>query len=182
MTTTRIYTRQFETPFGDMLVALDEQDVLIRLIFPNEFDRWAAEITRKQYAPVPDTKHSDRAVAQLDEYFQGRRRSFDLPLRPEGTDFQRKVWAALLTIPYGTTITYGQLAERIGNPAAVRAVGRANGVNPIPVIIPCHRVIGAGGALTGFGGGLPLKEALLHLEGAPVGTSLYVRPEQPMLL
>ncbi len=177
-----IYTRQFETPFGDMLVALDAQDVLIRLIFPNEFDRWAAEITRKNYTPIPDPKRCDRAVAQLGEYFAQRRRSFDLPLRPDGTDFQRKVWAALQTIPYGMTITYGQLAERIGNPAAVRAVGRANGVNPIPIIIPCHRVIGAGGALTGFGGGLPLKEALLHLEGALVGTSLLVGSHQPMLL
>ncbi len=178
----KIYTRQFETPFGDMLVALDEQSVLIRLIFPNEFDRWAAEITRKKYTPIPDAGRADPVITQLDEYFRQQRRTFDLPLRPEGTDFQRKVWAALRTIPYGTTITYGQLAERIGNPAAVRAVGRANGVNPIPVIIPCHRVIGAGGALTGFGGGLPLKEALLHLEGAPVGTSLNVRAEQPMLL
>ncbi len=178
----KIYTRQFETPFGDMLVALDEQGMLLRLIFPNEFAQWAAEIARKQYTPIPGSKHCDSVVAQLDEYFQQRRRTFDLPLRPEGTDFQRKVWAALQTIPYGTTITYGQLAERIGNPAAVRAVGRANGVNPIPVIIPCHRVIGAGGALTGFGGGLPLKEALLHLEGVPVGTSMLVRPQQPVLL
>jgi methylated-DNA-[protein]-cysteine S-methyltransferase len=104
------------------------------------------------------------AVKQLREYFAGRRAEFDLPLAPEGTEFQRTVWRNLQDIPYGETISYGELAKRVGNPKASRAVGAANGQNPIPIVIPCHRVIGANGKLTGFGGGLPTKEALLALE------------------
>ncbi|MCL2111835.1 MAG: methylated-DNA--[protein]-cysteine S-methyltransferase [Clostridiales bacterium] len=105
-----------------------------------------------------------RAVKQLDEYFAGKRREFDLPLAFSGTDFQRKVWAALLTIPYGETRTYGEIAAQIGNPQAARAVGMANNRNPISIICPCHRVIGANGALVGYGGGLPAKRLLLDLE------------------
>lgn len=103
---------------------------------------------------------------QLDAYFGGGLQAFDLPLDPHGTDFQREVWAMLARIPYGATWSYGELARRIGKPDAVRAVGAANGRNPIPIILPCHRVIGADGALTGFGGGLPTKQFLLQLEGA----------------
>jgi methylated-DNA-[protein]-cysteine S-methyltransferase len=104
------------------------------------------------------------ACRQLDEYFEGRRRTFALPLAPEGTAFQRLVWRALTEIAYGQTLSYGQLAQRIGRPAAVRAVGAANGQNPIPIVIPCHRVIGADGRLVGFGGGLDVKRYLLGLE------------------
>jgi len=107
-----------------------------------------------------------RARRQLDEYFAGKRRAFDLPLSPAGTEFQRSVWTTLATIPYGETISYAQLASRIGRPGAVRAVGAANGRNPLPIVLPCHRVIGADGSLTGFGGGLPTKQFLLKLEGA----------------
>ena len=103
-------------------------------------------------------------IIQLDAYFAGRLRRFELPLAPEGTPFQREVWSALTTIPYGETVSYGELARRVGRPAASRAVGAANGRNPIPIIIPCHRVIGADGTLTGFGGGLPIKRRLLQLE------------------
>jgi methylated-DNA-[protein]-cysteine S-methyltransferase len=101
---------------------------------------------------------------QLHAYFAGELESFDLELAPEGTPFQQKVWGELLKIPYGETISYGELARRIGNPNASRAVGLANGSNPIPIIIPCHRVIGSNGKLTGYGGGLPIKEKLLALE------------------
>jgi methylated-DNA-[protein]-cysteine S-methyltransferase len=101
---------------------------------------------------------------QLREYFAGTRRQFDLPLEFRGTDFQRRVWAALLMIPYGETRSYGRIADQIGNPAAVRAVGAANGRNPIAIIAPCHRVIGMSGDLTGFGGGLDAKSFLLSLE------------------
>jgi methylated-DNA-[protein]-cysteine S-methyltransferase len=101
---------------------------------------------------------------QLGEYFAGKRRVFELALEFRGTDFQRQVWAALLTIPYGETRTYGQIAAQIGNPTAVRAVGAANGRNPIAIIAPCHRVIGMNGSLTGFGGGLDAKARLLSLE------------------
>ena len=103
-------------------------------------------------------------IAQLEQFFAGHRKSFDLALVPEGTPFQRQVWSALQTIPYGETISYKMLAERIGKPKTIRAVGAANGANPIPIIIPCHRVIGHDGSLTGFGGGLPLKKRLLELE------------------
>lgn len=108
----------------------------------------------------------ERTKAQLEEYFRGERREFDLPLAPAGTEFQRRVWQRLLAIEYGVTTTYGALAQELGNPNASRAVGLANGSNPIPIVIPCHRVIGANGALTGFGGGLPIKSALLDLERA----------------
>ena len=98
------------------------------------------------------------------EYFAGKRQQFDLSLGPIGTEFQCEVWCRLQEIPYGKTISYGELAKRVGNPKASRAVGAANGQNPIPIVIPCHRVIGANGKLTGFGGGLPVREALLALE------------------
>jgi methylated-DNA-[protein]-cysteine S-methyltransferase len=103
-------------------------------------------------------------MRQLQAYFAGTRESFDLQLAPEGTPFQKKVWTELGKIPYGDTLSYGELAKRIGNPKASRAVGLANGANPIPIIVPCHRVIGANGKLTGYGGGLPIKEKLLALE------------------
>lgn len=114
--------------------------------------------------PAPDNPLLQNAARQLQEYFAGHRDRFDLELDFVGTDFQKKVWAALLTIPFGETRTYRQIAEQIGNPAAVRAVGAANGRNPISIVAPCHRVIGASGKLTGFAGGLEAKERLLVLE------------------
>ena len=145
-----------ETRIGKLLIAGDAQTVR-RIGFPNNNapePGWIDEST----GPLEST------ARQLQEYFNGRRTSFDLPVAPEGTAFQRKVWLALQDIPYGETISYGDLARRVGNPKASRAVGAANGQNPIPIVIPCHRVIGANGKLTGFGGGLPVKEALLELE------------------
>jgi len=106
-----------------------------------------------------------KAAKQLTEYFAGKRRTFDLPLEFRGTDFQKKVWAALMTIPYGETRSYGEIAKQIKNPKASRAVGMANNRNPIVIICPCHRVVGSDGSLTGYGGGLPNKEYLLKLEG-----------------
>ena len=105
------------------------------------------------------------AACQLSEYCAGKRKTFELPLRPEGTEFQRRVWAALSEIPYGETRSYGQIAATIGNPGAGRAVGMANHKNPLPIVVPCHRVIGAGGSLTGYAGGLDIKRKLLELEG-----------------
>lgn len=107
-----------------------------------------------------------RAAEQLDEYFAGERRVFTLPLAPQGTAFQLAVWKALADIPYGETITYGELAARVGRPAASRAVGQANGANPIPIVYPCHRVVASGGRLGGYGGGLDVKRRLLALEGS----------------
>jgi methylated-DNA-[protein]-cysteine S-methyltransferase len=106
------------------------------------------------------------AVRQLNQYFARERKEFELPLAPEGTEFQRAVWQRLREIPYGETISYSELARRVGNPKASRAVGSANGANPIPIVIPCHRVIAADGGLGGFGGGLLVKQALLELETA----------------
>jgi len=111
----------------------------------------------------------DETARQLAEYFAGTRRTFELALHFDGTDFQRKVWNALLTIPYGQTTSYGRIAIQIGHPSAVRAVGAANGQNPIPIIAPCHRVVGSTGKLVGFGGGLHRKVHLLTLEGALTG-------------
>lgn len=107
---------------------------------------------------------SDLAEKELSEYFSGKRKSFDLPLEPQGTEFQKKVWAALLEIPFGETRSYKDIAEKIGNPKACRAVGGANNKNPIVIIIPCHRVIGAYGGLVGYGLGLPMKQQLLDIE------------------
>jgi methylated-DNA-[protein]-cysteine S-methyltransferase len=113
------------------------------------------------------------ALAQLDEYFSGTRRVFSLPLAPAGTAFQRAVWEALRAIPYGETVSYAELARRLGNAGSARAVGLANGANPLPIIVPCHRVIGTDGSLTGFGGGLYIKRALLSLEGAACVADLF---------
>ena len=115
----------------------------------------------------PPTPLLQRAAQQLTEYFAARRRTFDLPLRPQGTVFQQAAWSALCDIPYGQTRTYAQQAAAIGNPKACRAVGMANHCNPLPLFIPCHRVIGAGGKLTGYAGGLAVKRFLLELEQAP---------------
>ncbi len=116
-------------------------------------------------AVYAETELIGRTHEELQEYFAGERRVFTVPLAPEGTDFQKQVWRALLTIPYGETRSYGQIAAMIGRPGAARAVGMGNHKNPISILIPCHRVIGADGSLTGYGGGLDIKEYLLRLEG-----------------
>ncbi len=115
----------------------------------------------------------DAAAAQLDAYFAGELTRFDLPLAPRGSDFQQRVWAALQEIPYGQTESYGELAARIGSPGGARAVGLANGRNPIGIVIPCHRVVGADGSLTGYGGGVDRKKRLLDLELAVSGSALF---------
>jgi methylated-DNA-[protein]-cysteine S-methyltransferase len=148
-----------ESPVGTLLIAGDTQTIR-KIYFPRN---------GKPVKPEPEWTESQRgpiaeAVRQLKQYFAGKRVDFDLPLAPEGTEFQRTVWRRLQEIPYGETISYGELAKRVGNPKASRAVGAANGSNPIPIVIPCHRVIGSNGKLTGFGGGLPTKERLLALE------------------
>ncbi|HEV2540446.1 MAG TPA: methylated-DNA--[protein]-cysteine S-methyltransferase [Frateuria sp.] len=126
------------------------------------------ETGRHRREPDPAWVRSATALAfarvQLEEYFAGTRQAFELPLHPIGTPFQLAVWQELGRIPYGATISYGEMARRIGQPQAVRAVGAANGRNPLPIVLPCHRVIGADGSLTGFGGGLPTKRFLLAME------------------
>ncbi len=155
-----------ESPIGPLLLAGDE-DGLSVVGFPSG---------KMRRDPEPgwteDRSAFEEVIRQLDEYFDGRRQSFELPLNPDGTAFQRQVLDALQAIPYGETVTYKDIAERIGSPKAVRAVGAANGRNPIPIIIPCHRVIGSSGKLTGFGGGLETKAALLRLEAEGSATLL----------
>lgn len=116
-----------------------------------------------------DAKRFADVISQLDRYWAKELKRFDIALQPTGTPFQMRVWSALRDIPYGTTVSYGEIARWIDSPRAVRAVGRANGANPIAIIVPCHRVIGANGTLTGYGGGLPRKQVLLLLEGALPG-------------
>jgi methylated-DNA-[protein]-cysteine S-methyltransferase len=147
------------SPVGALsLVATDL--ALVALVWRREGHRSAFETAVEN----PEHPVLRETLRQLHEYFAGSRRTFDLPLEFRGTEFQRRAWSALLTIPYGETRTYGQMAEQIGNPTAVRAIGAANGRNPISIIAPCHRVIGMNGALTGFGGGLDAKAWLLSLE------------------
>jgi len=148
-----------ESPVGRLrLIACD--DSLVGIWFENGRDaaRSAVEL-RPASSPL-----LARTRRQLEEYFAGQRRAFDLPLGPRGTEFQQRVWQRLTRIAYGDTTTYGALARDLGIPQGSRAVGLANGANPIPIVIPCHRVIGADGSLTGFGGGLATKSALLELE------------------
>ncbi|HPF70822.1 MAG TPA: methylated-DNA--[protein]-cysteine S-methyltransferase [Candidatus Krumholzibacteria bacterium] len=155
------YATILDSPVGPLLLASDGT-ALTHLLFEREDAPAAAD--RAAFAAGRRDAVLDRACAQLQEYFAGRRRTFDLPLAPTGTAFQRAVWRALEDIPYGRTESYGTLADRVGRPRAVRAVGAANGRNPISIIVPCHRVIGADGSLTGYGGGLDAKRFLLALE------------------
>jgi len=149
---------EMQSPVGPLLLAADDAS-LRQIIFINGRDR-----ARPSPNWVRDSSAFAEATRQLRAYFAGELEQFDLPLAPEGTTFQLQVWRQLCEIPYGETISYGELAHRIGNPKASRAVGLANGANPIPIIIPCHRVIGSNGKLTGYGGGLAIKEKLLALE------------------
>ncbi len=155
MTTYYTYT---ETPIGSLLLAGDGEN-LEQLGFPDGKAR-----RRHEAGWVEDPGRFSGVIGQLRGYFAGELKQFDLPLAPAGTAFQRRVWSALRGIPYGETRSYGELARDTGNGKASRAVGAANGRNPIPVIIPCHRVIGGDGSLTGFGGGLDTKRFLLDLE------------------
>jgi methylated-DNA-[protein]-cysteine S-methyltransferase len=154
----RIYYAEMESPVGQLRLVAEEMG--LRTVW---FLRG-----RKKEEPEAEWKE-DAAFfidvrRQLREYFSGTLKEFDIPLLMDGTEFQKRVWKMLQTIPYGETISYGELAKKIGDPKAVRAVGAANGQNPIPIIVPCHRVIGSDGSLTGFGGGIENKRKLLELE------------------
>lgn len=160
------YTRFIATPIGKVLLESDG-NALTGLYFPAQLAQRSRFQARPQMS-VPETCKAlfDRAQLQIEEYFRGERTSFDLLINAKGTEFQKKVWGELSKIPFGTTISYKELAVRTGNPNASRAVGMANSKNPISLVVPCHRVIGEKGALTGYAGGLASKEFLLKLEGA----------------
>jgi methylated-DNA-[protein]-cysteine S-methyltransferase len=144
------------SPIGELKILSDQNDVVTHILFPDQ--------------PLPSNAVVDPTAAaaaanQLEEYFAGKRGIFDFKFQPAGTGFQQEVWKELLNIPFGTTVSYADVARKIGRPAAARAVGAANGSNPIPIVIPCHRVIGSNGTLTGYGGGLDIKRKLLEQEG-----------------
>ena len=161
------YMTTIESPVGPLALMSDGTS-LTAVLFDDEREtrrRKEAIVTDEAATPFPQARR------ELAEYFAGKRTTFEVPLAPEGTAFQRKVWSALLRVPYGATATYGDIARQIGAPKAVRAVGAANGRNPIAIVVPCHRVIGANGTLTGYGGGLDRKRVLLDLETAHATTS-----------
>lgn len=159
-----------ESPCGPLFCVVDETGAVVRIDFvngrhPREPQEIVAEMQEAGIEVVEDPARTAELRRQLAEYFAGERRDFDLPLSPEGTPFERSVWEELRRIPFGETRSYGEIAQAIGRPGAARAVGRANGANPIPIVVPCHRVIGSNGSLTGFGGGLEAKSRLLEIEG-----------------
>jgi len=147
----------FETPLGPMVAVVDADGTLKRLSFLHGRER-------TDPSAVPDAPRCRIVARQVQEYFSGRRKAFDLALAPDGTDFQRKVWSALVGVPYGERASYSDIAIAVGRPEAVRAVGAANGANPIAVVVPCHRIVGRDGSLTGYGAGLPVKRWLLDHE------------------
>ena len=153
-----MYYTKIQSPVGPLLLAADDRGLCFISFAASERAVHVQPSWKRDPAPFAET------IRQLQAYFRGELKEFTVPLAFEGTPFQLSVWKHLLAIPYGKTISYSQLADGIGQPKAVRAVGLANGQNPIPIIIPCHRVIGSNGKLTGYGGGLPIKEKLLALE------------------
>jgi methylated-DNA-[protein]-cysteine S-methyltransferase len=153
---TTTYTTHYDSPVGRLVLEADGE-ILIGIWLPNE-GRKAPRSAGEMPTVLKDT------ASQLDEYFAGERTEFDVPMELDGTDFQKDVWTELTRIPYGVTISYGELARRVGRPKGPRAVGQANGRNPIPIIVPCHRVLASNG-IGGYGGGLPMKRSLLAVEG-----------------
>ncbi len=162
----KIYTSKLKSPFGIIYLASSD-DGMVQIGLSTE-EKFVVELNKKfPKAQIEENNAKNQlALQQLKDYFSGKRNDFSVPLKLAGTEFQKKVWNELLKIPYGQTITYGEIAKNIGNPKAVRAVGLANNRNPVAIIVPCHRVIGANGKLVGYGGGLDMKESLLKLEGA----------------
>jgi len=160
------YSARLPSPVGELVLTASEA-AITGIYFPSR-DRKPKRGTDwvEDHGRGPASALLARACQQLTEYFAGARTTFDLSLEPGGTQFQRRVWDVLRTIPYGTTTSYGEIARRLGDGHATRAVGAANGQNPIPIVVPCHRVIGSRGELTGFGGGLERKRWLLEHEGA----------------
>ncbi|RPI26478.1 MAG: methylated-DNA--[protein]-cysteine S-methyltransferase [Acidobacteria bacterium] len=165
-----LYSCHVDTPIGRVQVAGTPEGIC-RICFPTEspeqwyrwFDRYFSKLPLDGAHPI-----IDQCVSEITEYFGRKRQSFEVPVDLRGTDFQLRVWRELMSIPFGATISYGELARRVGKPGGARAIGNAAGSNPVPIIIPCHRVIGHDQGLVGFGGGLSVKEQLLELEQARI--------------
>lgn len=172
LTAGSVIEETIDSPIGALRIAVDDEGALTRINFESRpaLPSMRGPLFAPKHEPNARRRGRDsgiqHVVDELDEYFAGKRTSFSVVTKPQGTVFQLRVWRALEAIPYGATISYAELAMRVGSPKAVRAVGAANGANPIPVIIPCHRVIGSSGKLVGYGGGLDRKETLLALEGS----------------
>lgn len=166
-----IHAHVMSSPVGDLLIAVDPEGALVCIEYLSR--RSKEEHLARTLKPGDtvswDATSCTAVVRELEEYFRGERQEFSLALAARGTEFERAVWHELERIPYGHTRSYRDIATALGRPAAVRAVGRANGANPISIVVPCHRVIGTDGSLTGYGGGLPVKQHLLQLEGVAVG-------------
>lgn len=158
-----------DTPIGPLLLVGDDTDLSAVWFAEPLRGKEIGERRERGDAPAP----LQETARQLEEYFRGERQDFDLPLAPEGTDFQRRVWDRLRQIPYGQTRSYGQIAAEIGQPRASQAVGAANGRNPLSIVVPCHRVVGSTGAMTGYAGGLERKQTLLDLERRVSGGGLF---------
>ncbi|MEO6445683.1 MAG: methylated-DNA--[protein]-cysteine S-methyltransferase [Gemmatimonadaceae bacterium] len=163
---TPVYFTTMYSPLGDLLLTGDGAHLTGLYMQPHRHGPEQGDHWVRAAAPFGD------AMRQLREYFVGQRQEFEIPLAPHGTEFQRRVWAALRDIPFARTVSYGHIAREIGNPKGVRAVGLANGRNPISIIVPCHRVIGANGSLTGYGGGIERKEWLLSHEAKQLALPL----------
>lgn len=169
-------SRRLSTPLGDMLAVASPQGLcLLEFIGQQGVGRELAQVEAARGGPVVETGHgiTDQLAHELADYFAGRRTAFGVPLDLVGTPFQIDAWHALIAIPYGQTLSYAEQARAIGRPSATRAVAAANGQNKISIVVPCHRVIGSDGSLTGFGGGLPRKRALLALEGGAAQGRLF---------
>jgi methylated-DNA-[protein]-cysteine S-methyltransferase len=177
---------QTDSPAGPIAFAVNENGDLVRVSFLDGRYQYSIgeELARDGYEVAPASELTAPVREQIDAYTRGELLEFDIPVAPRGTEWQKRVWRELMNIPFGETRSYGQIAEIVCTTRASRAVGRANATNPIPLVIPCHRVVGASGALTGFGGGLYLKQALLdhersilqHHDDAPAGTQRTLLP------
>jgi methylated-DNA-[protein]-cysteine S-methyltransferase len=167
------YLETFDTAGGPITIAVDPAGALLRLSFGDgHYTRTIEEdLLASGYQVHPAAGQAARARQEIEEYWSEGRRTFEVPVALQGTQWQIDVWQALMAVPYGTTRTYGSMAAQLGRPHAARAIGRANATNPIPLVIPCHRLVGANGSLTGFGGGLHIKQRLLEHEGAIVDDS-----------
>jgi methylated-DNA-[protein]-cysteine S-methyltransferase len=161
----QLFQYTVSTKVGPLTIVVDSLDRLVRILFHGE----------EHESARADRDRCNGVAVQLADYFAGSRSDFDLELGLQGTDFQKRVWEEVRLIPHGETVSYGEIARRLGDPGTVRAVGAANGANPVPIVIPCHRVIGSDGSLVGYGGGVNVKAALLRHEGA------LVLAEQPRL-
>ena len=176
-----IHIHNIRTPLGDMTAGVSASGVhLLEFLNPDRIEKQRQVILQKSQIQFSDEPHRihEQLRAELEEYFSGKRSEFSVKAIPTGTEFQMRVWSKLQEIPYGRTWSYLELADSLGDPKAVRAVAKANGENPIAILIPCHRVIGKDGNLTGYAGGLDRKRKLLSLERQSAGSSVYIQGDQ----